>query len=603
VQQAGDGFSVRLYEDAAPPTSPTQGLSAAEVEQARAQFGPNEVVISKVGPLRLFAAKFFGFTPCALELMIVAALALQSWALAGIVAILLVLNAVIGFVQEMRARRAVDELQESLKMIARCLRAGKWTQLAARELVPGDIVRLRHGDVVPADVALVADVTNVSVDQSALTGESDAIDKGLGAQVLGGSIVKTGEALAVVVATGLRTNFGASIRLVAVSKPKLHIERLMFRVILVLMIVAALFLIVGIVILVANASTRGSFVGNIPLFLALLISAIPAALPAMFSLTLALGSQELARNGVLVTRLSATEDASSMDLLCTDKTGTLTSNQLSVVDSFAIAPHTRQEMVQYAALACKKEDFDAIDGAILRAAEATSPDYALVDFQPFSASTRKTVAVVRGAQGTLRVSKGAVETLLSDCAADAALRALIANKVSEIAESKGFRSIAVALDNTFLGVLFLADPPRATSQAVVERMHQLGVRVLMLTGDSVHIANHVAQQIGLADGGNAVRRHVAGEPIADKDIGFAEIFPEEKHAIVAQLQAQGHIVGMTGDGVNDAAALKQAEVGIAMSNATDVAKSAASAVFLREGLDSMPIMVSVGRQIHARLRT
>jgi H+-transporting ATPase len=593
-----------------PDTDLSLGLTEAEVVAVRTRDGSNEVVVAKPNKVLMFLKKFVGVTPFILEATVIAALGLQSWILAGVVALLLVVNAVIGFVQEIRAKRAMEMLEEALVITSRCLRRGEWSQIPARELVHGDVVRIRLGDLVPADLILLQDVENVTVDESALTGESVAVEKGVHCEVFTGSVIRTGEAKAVVIGTGERTKSGRSTKLVSVSAPRLHVERLIFRIILVLMIVALGFLVIGIIVLVANANTRSTFVANIPLFLSIVVSAVPAALPAMFSLTMALGSLTLAKQGVLVTRLTATEDAASMQVLCTDKTGTLTCNRIEVVGVFAVERYSQSDVVRFASYCSKSDNFDAIDTAILRARKAYAVNeddsFELLEFTPFSAKTRKTIASVRMMNGIVtRITKGAIGVVLAEARVSEEMSEMVKSKVLE-GSVRGHRSIAVSVEGELVGVLFFADPPRETSQQAILRMNDLGVKVLMVTGDSLPIAKFVAHQVGF---GEDVRVLAKGESKECDEIdvenisGFAEIFPEEKHAIVVQLQKQGYIVGMTDDGVNDAAALKQAEVGVAMSNATDVAKAAASAVFLNEGLDAMAEIVSVGRQIHGRLRT
>jgi H+-transporting ATPase len=591
-----------------PCTSLECGLTQAQVDQTRATNGFNEIPKVESRAIFRFLKKFVGLSPIILEVTLIASLAIQSWILAGVVGALLIFNAVIGFIQESRAAKALDTLQESLQITTRCLRDSQWKMLPSRELAVGDVVRMRQGDLVPADVVLTSDAENFFVDQSALTGESNEVEKISGALVYSGSVARSGEAIGVVVAIGLATKFGQAAHLVTLSAPKLHAEAVTFRVVLLLLIVGAGLVLIGIIVLVAvestpdHASTRPTFVANIPLFLSLLVSAVPVALPALFSLTMALGSMELAKNHVLVTRLNAAEDAASMDVLCTDKTGTLTKNELAVVGTFAFPPNTENDILRFGLYASRTENFDVIDGAIASACKGKGITQCskVLEFHPFSAKTRKTMAKVELADSSVvEASKGAVATLLEDCHATPEVVSTLDAKVEEGAKS-GFRSIGVASGLNFMGIIFLADPPRDDSQEVLEAMRGLGVRVLILTGDNIHIASGIAKQVGLGDD---IRKYKSKDKVDDSVTGFAEIFPEDKHEIVLQLQKQNHIVGMTGDGVNDAPALKQAEVGVAMSNATDVAKASASAIFLNAGLSSMPWIVSIGRQVHARIET
>jgi H+-transporting ATPase len=585
-----------------PTTSLQSGLTQAQVDQAHEIDGFNEIPKVKSSAILRFLKKFIGLSPITLEVTLIASLAIQSWILAGVVGLLLILNAVIGFVQESRAAKALDSLQESLQITSRCLRDSQWRKLPSRELVVGDVIRMRHGDAIPADVVLTIDAENFFVDQSALTGESNAIEKTEGKLVFSGSVARSGEAVGLVVGIGLQTKFGQAAHLVTLSAPKLHAEAATFRVVLLLLLVGVVFVLTGIIVLVSVESTRSTFVANIPLFLSLLVSAIPVALPALFSLTMALGSLELSKNQVLVTRLNAAEDAASMDILCTDKTGTLTKNELAVVSVFALPSSSEIDVLRLGLYASRSEDFDAIDGAIAAACKEKEIKECtrVVEFHPFSAKTRKTLATVELDDGFIvHASKGAVGTLLEDCHASPEMVGIVDAKVEEGAKS-GFRSIAVANGLTLVGLIFLADPPRDDSREVLEAMRNLGVRVLILTGDNIHIASGIAKQVGLGDD---IRKFKSKDKVDESVTGFAEIFPENKHEVILQLQGQNHIVGMTGDGVNDAPALKQAEVGVAMSNATDVAKASASAIFLNAGLGSMPVIVSIGRQIHARIET
>lgn len=308
----GDGFALGKAE------LPKGGLSSNDVNELRNIYGFNEVPRVKKSYLVMFLRKFWGLSPVILELAIIASFALQNWVLGGVTFALLLLNAIIGVWQEIKADRAITRLEASLRIDAKVLRDGEWAVVPSRELVPGDVIALRQGDMVPADVVIVGDLL---VDQSALTGESDAIAKSAGADVFSGSVVRQGECEAVVKVTGPKSRFADCLKLVAISKPRMHVERLLFRIIVIQMTVALALLLVAIIVLLANPSTRGTFVPNIPLFLSIIVAAVPVALPAMFTLTMALGSVELNNHGMLITRLSATEDAASMTVLCSDKTG------------------------------------------------------------------------------------------------------------------------------------------------------------------------------------------------------------------------------------------------------------------------------------------
>ncbi len=525
---------------------------------------------------------------------------------------LLTVNAALSFLQEERASAAVAALRSRLQVSARVLRDRIWNALPARDLVRGDVIRVRTGDFVPAD-AQVIDGT-LQVDQSALTGESRELEKAAGNPLYSGSTVKQGEATAVVTATGVQTFYGRTTQLVESARPKLHIDEVVTRV------VRWLFLIVGVQVAIAVAlalSEGTSLVEILPLSLVLLMSAVPVALPVMFTVSMAVGSVELARHGVLVTRLSAAEDAANMDVLCADKTGTLTMNRLSFAGALPQPGLTEDDVVCDGAAASNESNQDAIDLAFLRVAkerglleEAANT----LSFVPFSPTTRRTEAVVERNGRRVRVIKGALRTVAAAAGlGETAIAALEAGASGEA--RKGFRSIAVARadgDGPFglVSIALLADAPRPDSRQLIDELRSLGVAVKMLTGDSLAVARRTAGTLGL---GEVVRapdlreaesssESHARELVRDSG-GFAEVYPEDKFLVVRSLQAAGHVVGMTGDGVNDAPALRQAEIGIAVNSATDVAKGAASVVLTTEGLKGIVDLVKNGRAIYQRVLT
>ena len=484
----------------------------------------------------------------------------------------------------------------------------------ARELVPGDIIRVRPGDIVPADVKLLTG--KLTVDQSALTGESKDADKAPGEALSSGSIVRRGEGNSVVMLTGAETYFGRTTELVQKARPKLHIEAVVAKV------VRWLFVIVGalLCVVVVLSLIRGApLIEMIPLVLVLLMSAVPVALPVMFTVSMAVGAKELARRGVLVTRLSAAEDAATMDVLCVDKTGTITMNQLAVTGVIPLEHATEADVLFAGALASREANQDPIDLAFLAAAKERHifdnlPKVARVSFEPFDAKNRRTEAVVEQGGQRLRVMKGAVRTVAEACGLQPpAIKALEA-RVSDSA-LKGYRALAVARGSetgapSLLGLVSLYDPPRADAKQLISTLHDLGVSVKMLTGDALAVASEIARGVGLPN----IRR-VADLKVADAQPGneavdllagsdgFAEVYPEDKYIVVQHLQAAGHMTGMTGDGVNDAPALRQAEVGIAVSTATDVAKGAASVVLTDPGLTNIVALVEQGRTIYQRILT
>jgi plasma-membrane proton-efflux P-type ATPase len=603
---------------AAPPAAlrvnPATGLAREEAASRLRQHGYNEVAERRTHPLRTFLGKFWGLSAWMLELIMVLSGVLGKWADLAVVGGLLVVNAVVGFAQERRAAGVVEALRRRLQVGARVLRDAAWQAVPARELVPGDIVRLRQGDIVPADLQLLSG--SLGVDQSALTGESGDVEKAPGDALPAGALVRRGEGNAVVLLTGANTSFGRTTELVQRARPRLHIEAVVAKVVRSLLVVVAALL----ATVVALALLRGaSLAGILPLLLVLLMSAVPVALPVMFTVSLAVGSGELAKRGVLVTRLSAAEDAATMDVLCVDKTGTITANRLAVAGVVPEGVATPSDVLAAGALASAEADQDPIDQAILAAAREMRvfegvPAFTPISFRPFDAQLRRTEAVVDQAGRRLRVTKGALGAVARVCDLAPPVVAALEGRAAEAAR-EGFRVLAVARGPEagpleLLGLLKLSDPPRPEARGLIAALRELGVAVKMLTGDAEPVAREIAREVGLgtvrriaelktaggAAGGDAV------ELLAGAD-GFAEVYPEDKYLVVRHLQAAGHVTGMTGDGVNDAPALRQAEVGIAVSSATDVAKGAASVVLTEPGLANIVTLVEQGRIIYQRILT
>jgi H+-transporting ATPase len=587
------------------------GLKTAEVENRLKQYGYNEIPEKKTNPLTRLAKKFWGVTAWMLEAIIMLSFYLHNYSDMYIVAGLLVFNAILGFEEEQRASNAVEALKERLQVNARVARDGSWKTVAARELVPGDIVRNRSGDFVPADIKIAAG--NIEVDQSALTGESAIIQKKSNDFLYSGSVVKRGESTGVVVSTGTKTYFGRTAQLVQLAKPKLHMEEVVSNVVKwLLIIVLALVTVLAIFSVIERSNLREV----LPIVLVLLLSAIPVALPAMFTVSMALGSMELAEKGVLVTRLSASEDAATMDVLCADKTGTITLNKLSIAKLIPLKGFTENQVLLYGALASQEANQDPIDLSFISMAKQQNlvdNSFVQKDFTPFDPETRRTETVVQKSNSEFRVMKGAVDVITRLSGLDEKSVTQLETQMHEFA-AKGYRTLAVAKTNEqksleLVGLVALHDPPRPDSKQLIDELRNLGISVKILTGDALPIAKEIATSVGLGD--NIVRATdlkqclkqdvIEATEAATNSDGFAEIYPEDKYAIVKSLQATKHVVGMTGDGVNDAPALKQAEVGIAVNNATDVAKGAASVVLTNEGLTSIVNLVENGRVIYERI--
>ncbi|HSB24698.1 MAG TPA: plasma-membrane proton-efflux P-type ATPase, partial [Burkholderiaceae bacterium] len=590
----------------------TTGLSERDAADRLSREGPNEVPEAPSHPVRRLLKKFWGLSAWMLELIAVLSFVLHKHADFWIALALLVVNAILSFLQEQRASSAVAALRRRLQVTARVLRDGAWRLLPARELVAADVVRLRAGDFVPAD-ARVAE-GDLRVDQSALTGESAEVARHAGDTLYSGSIVRRGEATVVVTATGVRTYYGRTTHLIESARPKLHVEEITTR------LVKWLFVVVGTMVGIAFVLSiaRGlSLLEIVPLSLVLLMSAVPVALPVMFTVSTAVGSMELGRRGVLVTHLAAVEDAANMDVLCADKTGTLTLNRLALGGVFAQQGFSDDDVVRTAALASNAANQDPIDLGFLRAAgerDVLDAGAETLNFVPFSPETRRTESTTRVQGRTTRSTKGALRTISALAGLPPERIAALEARAAEEA-AKGSRVLAVARSDgdapwQLVGLAFLADPPRPDSRQLIEQLRALGIGVKMLTGDGLPVAREIARQLGLGDVTRAPDLRAAekegaaraGDLVARAD-GFAEVFPEDKFLVVKSQQSAGHVVGMTGDGVNDAPALSQAEVGIAVSGATDVAKGAASIVLTEEGLASIVDLVKIGRSIYQRVLT
>ena len=593
---------------------PGVGLTRADVDARRKEHGYNEVVEQKGHPVFRFLGKFWGVSAWMLELIMILSAVLRKYSDLAVVGALLVINAVLSFMQERRAAGVVETLRRRLQVAARVLREANWQVIPARELVPGDIVRARAGDIIPADIRLLTGA--LRVDQSALTGESRDVDKAPGDVLSSGSVVRRGEGNGVVMLTGRQTYFGRTTELVQQARPKLHIEAVVAKVVRWLFVIVGTLL--GVVIVLSLI--RGTpLLEVVPLVLVLLMSAVPVALPVMFTVSMAVGAKELAKRGVLVTRLSAAEDAATMNVLCVDKTGTITMNQLAVTGVIALEPATQTDVLFSGALASQEANQDPIDRAFLSAAKERHifdgvPAITTVSFAPFDAKNRRTEAVIEQNGQRLRVMKGAVRTIAAACGLQLPAIAALEARVSESAQ-KGYRTLAVARGPEqgtpeLVGLVTLYDPPRPDARQLIAELHDLGVSVKMLTGDALAIASEIARGVGLhnirpvADlkTASALVEKDAVDLLAAAD-GFAEVYPEDKYIVVQHLQAAGHVTGMTGDGVNDAPALRQAEVGIAVSSATDVAKGAASVVLTEPGLTNIVTLVVQGRTIYQRVLT
>ena len=587
-----------------------RGLSAVEAEQRLARTGANALAEEKTSALRKLLTYFWGPIPWMIEVAAVLSLLVRHWADFAIILTMLLINAGVGFWQEWKADNAIALLKQRLALKARVLRDGQWQDLAARALVPGDIASVRLGNIVPADIRLLAGAY-LSVDQSALTGESLPVDKQIGDLAYSGSIVKQGDMQALVVATGMQTYFGRTARLVERAHSVSHFRRAVLRIgnflILVTLALVALILMVALF-------RHDPLVDTLLFALILTVAAIPVALPAVLSVTMAVGAERLAQMKAIVARLVSIEEMAGMDVLCSDKTGTLTKNELTLGEPVLIGAGDVHDLVLTAALASQAESNDSIDLAVRRALPdaAALRDFVQTGFQPFDPVSKRTEAAVTHGSDRFRVAKGAPQVILGMCPTDESLARRVGEAVESLA-ARGYRTLGVArtdADGTwrFLGLLPLFDPPRDDSAQTIADAAQAGIEVKMVTGDHLAIARQIARSLHL--GGHIVvadqvfrgQTGVAQDTRVREAGGFAQVFPEHKFEIVKVLQADGHIVGMTGDGVNDAPALKQADIGIAVSSATDAARAAADLVLTAPGLSVITRAVEEARRIFERMQ-
>lgn len=586
-----------------PPSEQTAaaaaGITTREAERLHAQYGPNAVAEEHEHPLRVLLGKLWAPVPWMLEAAVVLEILLHRTVEAGVIAALLAFNAVLSYVQENHAQRALQLLRRRLSIRVRVLRDGTWQRIAAENLVPGDLIHLRVGDIVPADAQISSG--NILLDNSAVTGESVPADSAPGDTAFTGGLIKRGEATARVTATGSRTYYGKAAELVRQAKAAGHLQQMIFTIVKWLVAVDVALA----VLVLAYALHIGMSAGDVlPFCLMLLVASIPVALPATFTLASAVGTRELVQRGVLVSHLSAIEEAAAMDVVASDKTGTLTKNELSLARAVARPPYSEADVICFAALASDEATQDPIDLAILAAARSRGVDlsgYVVREFVPFEPSTKRSEAVVQHGADVMRIAKGA----------PSAIAALVGSPDSPDADglaAEGYRVLAVSAgpqhEMKFAGVVALLDPPRDDSRSLVADLHNLGIRVLMITGDGPATAKTVAEQVGIEGAVCSTDQLHSDMDRAAKECNiFGGVFPEDKFRLVHALQHAGHVVGMTGDGVNDAPALKQAEVGVAVANATDVAKAAASIVLTQPGLGNLVAAVETSRRIYQRMLT
>ena len=585
-----------------------QGLSTAEAKDRALRYGLNDIKEEKKHPFLRLLGYFWGPIPWMIEIAAVLSAVTRNWEDFGIILLMLFTNAGVGFYQERKAENAIELLKQRLAPNARVLRDGQWNELPARELVPGDVVHIRLGDIVPADVRLIKGKYLV-LDESALTGESLPVEKSAGNTAYSGSVVRQGEMTALVTTTGEATYFGKTTRLLQQKPPRSHFQQAVIRIGNYLIVLAIA--LVSLVVLVSLLRAEPA-IDTVQFALILIVAAIPTALPAVLTVSLAVGAVALAKKEAIVSRLSAIEEMAGMDILCSDKTGTITKNSISVARIWTFPGVKESDVVTAASLASAKESNDPIDQAILTAASsAVLNGFEIVDFVPFDPAVKYSKAVVRETGGkTFEAAKGAPQAIMGLAPLDKDSAGLLDHWILDFA-GKGYRALGVAYTGPdgkwqYLGLIALFDPPRKDSAATITQAQSLGIRVKMVTGDHIAIAKEIAGKIGLGTGILSRSAFIAGgganalRQFEEAD-GFAEVLPENKYEIVKTLQEGDHIVGMTGDGVNDTPALRAADSGIAVAGATDAAKSAADIVLTQPGLSVIIDAIRESRKIFRRM--
>jgi H+-transporting ATPase len=594
--------------------SSPNGLSQAEAAKRLADDGPNEIAEKKTNAFLKFLTYFWGPIPWMIEAASILSGIVKHWPDFFIILALLMSNAVVGFWEERAAGNAIAALKAKLATKTRVKRDGKWVNPSARELVSGDVIQLRLGDIVPADARLL-DGDPMSVDQSALTGESLPATRNPGDAVFSGSIVRRGQSSALVYATGTKTYFGKTAQLVAQAHTVSHFQKAVLKIgnYLIVLAVCLVALIIGFAIY------RGDpILSTLQFALVLTVAAIPVAMPTVLSVTMAVGARLLAKKQAVVSRLVAIEELAGVDILCADKTGTLTQNKLTLGDPFFVANGTAAQVILDGALASRADNDDTIDLAVLSGVKDTEEleSYQVVHFTPFDPVHKRTEAQLKAKDGKVfKVTKGAPQVILALAGNAAEVGSAVEKAVNEFA-ARGFRSLGVARAEgdgpwRFLGVLPLFDPPRKDAKVTIATAKNMGVKVKMVTGDAIAIARETAAKLGMgtnildaaALGDLDEEATAAAAESIEKADGFAQVFPAHKYHIIDVLQKRNHIVGMTGDGVNDAPALKKADCGIAVSGATDAARAAAAIVLMTPGLSVIIDAIKESRKIFQRMNS
>jgi len=594
-------------------SSDVKGLSEEDAE-SRLKYGINEISEGQQNHLKKFLGYFWGPIPWMIEFALIISLLIQHWPEFAIILLLLLINGLVGFFQEDRADNAIELLKEKLAFKARVLRDGNWVNIPSKNIVPGDFVKVHLGDIVPADIKLL-EGEYVTVDESSLTGESLPVDKIVDDIIYSGSIIQKGQMNGVVFATGMNTYFGKAAGLVTGLTPKSHLQQAVitigdYLIILDIIMVSLIF--------IAGLIRHESFFDILGFALVLTIASIPVAQPAVLSVTLTVGAMAMAKKKAIISKLTAIEELAGMDVLFSDKTGTLTKNEISIAEIEAYNGFNEDEVICYAGLASLRLEQDPLDKAILdkigssEVLSLNTSDYKILKFNPFDPIRKSTESEIQYENFRFKVSKGAPQVILALLKDQEILKTKVERNVDHFA-TKGYRSLGVARTDSnnnwqFMGLIALYDPPKKSSKKTIADAKSMGIDVKMITGDHIAIAKQIAKELDLSTN---IKLPISfldlpedeAVKVVEEASGFAEVFPEHKYRILEILQNRGKIVGMTGDGVNDAPALKKADAGIALYQATDAAKSAADIVLTIPGLSVIINAIKESYKIFHRMRS
>jgi len=587
-----------------------KGLSSNEVSERQKKFGYNEIITKEESSFKRLFKKIWSPIPWMIEIAAILSAVIQRWEDFAIILLLLFVNIFVDYSQESKALNALKVLKKTISQQALALRDGKFIKIDARYLVPGDIIKLKIGDIVPADSRLV-DGRSLKIDQSVITGESFPVDKKVGDEVYSSSIVKMGDMIAEIINTGEKTFFGKSVKLVeqAEREEKSHFQKVIIHIGNFLIFFTA---IMSSLILVVSILRHDNLFNILEFILVLMVASIPVALPAVLSVTMAVGAISIAKRKAIVSNLSAVEELAGVDIFCSDKTGTLTRNKMSIGESIVYSGFTEKDLFTYAVLASSRENGDSIEKPIFEYLENNFPDdeinyFEKQDFLPFDSTIKRTEATVFYNCKKIKITKGASQVIMAMCEDDEIKKQSL-NDITIFAE-KGYCTLVVAIKNEederfrLVGLIPLFDPLREDSLEVIEEVKKNGIDVKMLTGDNHAIAVEIAKMLRIGsdilDTSKLKAKNLS--KIIEKVSGFSQVLPEDKYLIVDELQKAGHIVAMTGDGVNDAPALKKADIGIAVFGATDAARAASDIILLSPGLSVINKAIFIARETFKRM--